>query len=195
MRARLTSPTVGFNPTTPFTAAGQVMDPSVSVPIARLHSPAATAAPLQEEDPHGLRSSACGLRVWPPTPLHPEMEALERMFAHSDRFVLPRMTASSARRRATRGASRWVTLLSIAMLPAVVGSGPLLDVVFQQNGVAVEQTARLTSAVDGACLVKRGGIERDHRVNLRVYFLYPCDRGPGGSFRTRNRSEHAENYR
>ncbi len=124
MRARLTSPTVGFSPTTPFTAAGQVIEPSVSVPIAASTSPAATAAALPEDEPHGLRSSACGLRVWPPTPLQPEIEAFERMFAHSDKFVLPRITASAARSLATSGASRWVTLSSSAMLPAVVGSGP-----------------------------------------------------------------------
>jgi hypothetical protein len=58
IRVRLTRPTVGFKPTTPFTAAGQVMDPSVSVPIAACTSPAATAAALPEEDPHGFRSSA-----------------------------------------------------------------------------------------------------------------------------------------
>src|SRR5271155_2898003 len=96
IRERLTSPTVGFSPTTPFTAAGQVMEPSVSVPIAASTSPAATAAALPEEEPHGSRSSAKGLRVCPPTPLQPEMEAFERIFAHSDRFVLPRITASAA---------------------------------------------------------------------------------------------------
>jgi len=42
----------------PFTAAGQVTDPSVSVPIAAATSPAATAAALPEEEPHGSRSSA-----------------------------------------------------------------------------------------------------------------------------------------
>src|SRR3984957_20837036 len=124
IRARLTNPTVGFSPTTPFTAAGQVIDPSVSVPIAASTSPAATAAALPEEEPQGFRSRAYGLRVWPPTPLQPEIEALERIFAHSDKFVLPRITASAPRRRATRGASRCVTLPRSAMLPAVVGSGP-----------------------------------------------------------------------
>src|SRR5229473_5233084 len=110
IRARLTSPTVGFSPTTPFTAAGQVTEPSVSVPIAASTSPDATAAALPEDEPHGLRSSACGFRVWPPTPLQPEIEAFERMFAHSDKFVLPSITASAARSLPTSGASRWVTL-------------------------------------------------------------------------------------
>src|ERR1700748_2616333 len=104
MRARLTSPPVGSSPTSPFTAAGQVIDPSVSVPIAAFTSPAATAAALPDEEPHGSRSNANGLRVCPPTPLHPEIEAFDRMFAHSDRFVFPRITASALRNRATSGA-------------------------------------------------------------------------------------------
>src|ERR1700677_3915980 len=106
MRLRLTRPTVGLSPTTPLIAAGQVIDPLVSVPIAASTSPAATAAPLPDEEPHGSRSSANGLRVWPPTALQPEIEALERMLAHSDKFVFPKITASEARKRVTRGASR-----------------------------------------------------------------------------------------
>jgi len=86
---RLTSPTVGFNPTMPLIEAGQVIEPSVSVPMAAATMPAATAAPDPDEDPQALRSSACGLRVWPPMALQPEMDDDDRMFAHSDRFVLP----------------------------------------------------------------------------------------------------------
>src|SRR5687768_4149473 len=101
MCVRLTSPTVGLNPTMPLIAAGQVIDPSVSVPIASRTSPAATAAPLPEEDPQGLRSSAKGLRVWPPTALQPEIDFPERILAHSLRFVFPRITAPAPRSRAT----------------------------------------------------------------------------------------------
>src|SRR5437868_11146283 len=93
MWVRLTRPTVGFRPTIPLIAAGQVIDPSVSVPIARRTIPAATAAPLPLDEPHGLRSSAQGLRVCPPMALQPEIELLERMLAHSERLVLPRITA------------------------------------------------------------------------------------------------------
>src|SRR5205085_5427815 len=107
---RLTSPTVGLKPTMPLIAAGQVIEPSVSVPIAAGTMPAATAAPLPEEEPHGLRFSACGLRVWPPTALQPEIELLDLILAHSLKLVLPRITAPAALSRATRGASRWVTL-------------------------------------------------------------------------------------
>src|SRR3954463_13934170 len=120
MCVRLTRPTVGFSPTMPLIAAGQVTDPSVSVPIASRTMPAATAAPLPLELPHGLRSTAQGLWVWPPTALQPEIDWLERMLAHSLRLVLPRITAPAARSRATNGASRLVTLLARARLPAVV---------------------------------------------------------------------------
>src|SRR3954471_140490 len=106
---RLTSPTVGLNPTMPLIAAGQGIDSSGSVPIAAGTMPEATAAPLPDEEPQGLRLSACGLRVWPPTALQPEIELFDLMFAHSDRLVLPRITAPAARSRATKGASRWVT--------------------------------------------------------------------------------------
>src|SRR5581483_9584264 len=111
MCVRLTRPTVGLRPTMPLIEAGQVTEPSVSVPIAIRTRPAATAAPLPLELPQAFRSSAHGLWVCPPTALHPEMEWVDRMFAHSLRLVLPRMIAPAARNRATSGASRLVTLL------------------------------------------------------------------------------------
>src|SRR5260370_41678824 len=56
--ARLTRPTVGLMPTTPFSLAGQTMLPSVSVPIETAAKFAEAAAPDPELDPHGLRSIA-----------------------------------------------------------------------------------------------------------------------------------------
>ena len=133
---RLTSPTVGLKPTIPFTAAGQVIDPSVSVPIAAGAMPAATATPLPVEEPQPFRSSACGLRVCPPIALQPEIESLDRIFAHSERLVLPRITAPAARSRATIGASRPVTLSFSARLPAVVGSAPRVSILsFTRIGI------------------------------------------------------------
>ena len=55
---RLTTPTLGLKPTTPLIEAGQVIEPLVSVPIAAQAKPAATAAPLPEEEPQLLRSIA-----------------------------------------------------------------------------------------------------------------------------------------
>src|SRR5438309_11019740 len=127
-RVRLTRPTLGLKPTMPLMDAGQVHRPAGSVPAAAGTIPAATAAPLPREEPHGFRFKANGLCVWPPTALHPEIELLERMFAHSERLVLPTITPPAARSRATRGASRLVTFWASARLPAVVGSGPALSI-------------------------------------------------------------------
>src|SRR4051812_19257682 len=69
-----TSPTVGFSPTTPQQAAGEVIEPLVSVPTANAANRAATAAPLPELDPEAVRFSAYGLRVSPPWALQPEVE-------------------------------------------------------------------------------------------------------------------------
>src|SRR5436305_15350466 len=96
----------------------------VSVPMATRTSPPSTAAPEPHDDPQASRSSAHGLWTTPPTALHPEMELFERMFAHSLRLVLPTIIAPAARSRATKGASRLVTLFASARLPAVVGRGP-----------------------------------------------------------------------
>src|SRR5512143_1644495 len=80
---RLTRPTVGFSPTRPLTAAGQMMLPSVSVPTPTVARLAAIAAPVPALEPHGLRSSTYGLRVWPPRLLQPDVACVERKFAHS----------------------------------------------------------------------------------------------------------------
>src|SRR5216684_4014761 len=97
MPLRLTRPTVGLIPAKPFEDDGQTMEPSVSVPMAAAQRFAETPAPDPELEPQGLRSSAYGFFVRPPRPLHPLVEWLERMFAHSLRFVLPRMTAPASR--------------------------------------------------------------------------------------------------
>src|SRR5215831_10731975 len=62
MPLRLTRPTVGFTPTSPEVAEGDMMEPSVSVPTATAHRLADTATPEPERDPEGLRSRAYGLR-------------------------------------------------------------------------------------------------------------------------------------
>src|SRR5919198_4712004 len=58
--------------------------------------------------------------VWPPMPLQPLDEGMERKFAHSDRFALPMMIAPAAFRRAAMKASLGV-LPARAHEPAVVG--------------------------------------------------------------------------
>src|SRR5450432_597034 len=98
MPARLVRPTVGFSPTTPFAFAGHTMLPSVSVPNDTDEKFEDTAAPDPALDPQGLRSMPYGLFVCPPTPDHPLTDSNERKFAHSDRFVFPRITAPPLRR-------------------------------------------------------------------------------------------------
>ena len=96
------------------------MDPSVSVPIATAHRLAETATPEPELEPQGLRSGANGFRHWPPRALHPLVERSERKLAHSDRFVLPRITAPASRMRSTTNASRAGATSPSASDPAVV---------------------------------------------------------------------------
>ena len=117
---RLTRPTVGLMPTSPLTDDGQTMEPSVSVPTPSAARLAAMAAPVPELEPQGLRSSAYGFFVWPPRPLHPLDDFVERKLAHSLRFVLPRITAPAARSRSTTKASRAAIDPSSASEPAVV---------------------------------------------------------------------------
>src|SRR5687768_10039412 len=105
MPVRLTRPTVGFKPTRPATAAGQMMLPSVSVPTPMAPRLAAIAVPVPELEPHGLRSSTYGFLVCPPRELQPDEERVERKFAHSLRLVLPRITAPALRSRVTKNAS------------------------------------------------------------------------------------------
>jgi len=102
---RLTSPRVGLMPTTPFAAAGDTIEPSVSVPMASGTRAAATATPEPELDPDGLRPGPCGFTAWPPSVLQPLLELRDRKLAHSDRLALPRITAPAARSRVTQNAS------------------------------------------------------------------------------------------
>ena len=56
MPRRLTSPTVGLRPTSALTEDGQMMLPSVSVPMPIAARLAAMALPVPELEPQGLRS-------------------------------------------------------------------------------------------------------------------------------------------
>src|ERR1700678_3757497 len=94
---RLTSPTVGLIPTSPFADEGHTIDPSVSVPIPTAPRFAEIPAPVPELDPQGLRSSAYGFFVNPPRPLQPLVAWLDRILAHSLGLVLPRITAPASR--------------------------------------------------------------------------------------------------
>src|SRR5437762_9908258 len=66
---RLTSPTVGFTPTSELATAGLRIDPEVSVPMVTAASAAAAAAPEPELEPLGENATLYGLRTCPPRPL------------------------------------------------------------------------------------------------------------------------------
>src|SRR5579859_5425901 len=117
---RLVSPTVGLMPTMPHAEDGLMIEPSVSLPRAATHRLAETLAAEPELDPPGLRSSTKGLRVWRPRPLHPLDERVDRKFAHSLRFALPRITAPAARSLLATGASCLAGAPTNANEPAVV---------------------------------------------------------------------------
>src|SRR5204863_5786193 len=114
------SPTVGLIPTIPQTDEGETIDPWVSVPTARTHIPADTAAADPELDPDGVRSRAYGFFVSPPRPLQPLVERVARKLAHSLMFVLPRRRAPAWRSFRATEESRGATDPSRASEPAVV---------------------------------------------------------------------------
>src|SRR5690348_11840983 len=118
--ARLVRPIVGLRPTTPFTFAGQTTLPSVSVPSETAAKLAEAAAPDPLLDPQALRLMPYGLLVSPPTPDHPLTDSNERKLAHSERFVLPRMTAPPLRRFAATVESLAAAAPKSANEPAVV---------------------------------------------------------------------------
>ena len=89
----------GLNPTTPQKDAGRTTEPPVWVPMASGKKPAATPAAEPEDDPPGVCSRLCGLRVGPGWKK-----------ANSVVTVLPRTAAPARRARATVAAStagRW----------------------------------------------------------------------------------------
>src|SRR5215207_11506333 len=117
---RLVRPRVGLIPTRLLCEDGQTIDPSVSVPSEAAARLAATAVPDPELEPHGLWSSTYGLRHWPARPDQPLEDWVERKLAHSDRLVLPRMTAPARRSRRATKASRGTSAPTRASDPAVV---------------------------------------------------------------------------
>src|SRR5207244_12923453 len=111
---------VGLMPTREWLLDGDTIEPSVSVPTAAAARFAATATPEPELDPEGLRSNAYGFFVCPPRPLHPLEECVDRKFAHSLRFVFPRITAPASRSCCTMNASFGGDHPASASEPAVV---------------------------------------------------------------------------
>ena len=93
-------PYVGFSPTIPQNAAGCLIEPPVSLPIAAAHRPAATAAALPALLPPGTRPVSHGFATRPQRQCSPE-----EPMANSSRLVLPTTTAPARSRRSTAVAS------------------------------------------------------------------------------------------
>src|SRR3954453_15933522 len=89
-----------------------MIEPRVSVPIAKATSPAAVAAPGPADDPLELLSGDHGLRVEPPNHTPPCASAPIDSFAHS--------TAPASRSRSTMVASICATRFSYGFAPHVV---------------------------------------------------------------------------
>src|SRR5437764_2327858 len=89
----------GLNAATPQNAPGRTTEPAVCEPVAIGTIPAATAAAEPDDEPPGVCSRLCGLRVLPVC-----------WCANSVVTVLPRMVAPARRSMATDEASaagRW----------------------------------------------------------------------------------------
>ena len=170
--ARLTRPTVGFIPTSAHMLAGDVIEPSVSLPSDAAHRLAAVAAAEPLLDPDADRSSAYGLRHWPPRALHPETDCTPRRFAHSERFALPRMIAPAARSFAITNASRGAGASARASEPAVVSiESPVSMLSFTRIGMPCNGPRNLPAArsASSVCGDRLGlAIDLEHRVQRLV---------------------------
>ena len=130
------------------------------------------AAPVPELDPHGLRSSTYGFFTWPPRPLQPLVDFVERKLAHSLRLVLPRITAPAARSRSTTNASRAAIDPSQRQRSGgrhhpIAG----VDVVLDEDRDAVQRPAHALAFALGVERVgnrQRVGIELDDRPQRRT---------------------------
>src|SRR5215212_9550688 len=111
---RLTRPKVGRRPVTPQRAAGETIEPYVSVPMAKPANPAATAAADPADDPLDPSSGFQGLRVMPPNQTSPQASAPTES--------LPSNTAPAASSRATTVASWSITWSRYGVAPQVVGA-------------------------------------------------------------------------
>jgi hypothetical protein len=95
-----TRPWLGLWPNTPQQCAGTRIDPPMSLPSSRLVKPAATAAAEPPDEPPGVRVRSHGLLVVPKIGF-----VVCQSPAQVGVFVLPKITAPAARRRATAIAS------------------------------------------------------------------------------------------
>ncbi len=181
MPSRLTRPTVGLSPTSPFFDAGDVIEPSVSVPTATAARLAAMAAALPELDPLALRSSAYGLRVRPPRALQP-LDRARR--AEVGPFAEVRLAqdhrAGVAQSRHEKGIARRGEVRERERSGARAHAVARRDVVLEQDRDAVQRAAehaRLALAVALGGDGKGIRIEFDDRADARSLAVDGADAG------------------
>ena len=104
-----------------------MIEPRVSVPIAKATRPADVAAPGPADDPLELLSGDHGLRVDPPNHTPPCASAPIDSLAHS--------TAPASRSRSTMVASTWAIRFSYGLAPHVVLIPLVSNRSFTPNGM------------------------------------------------------------
>ena len=110
---RLTRPKVGRRPEAPQARQGETMLPSVSLPIAKPTSPAATAEAEPADEPLDPRRGSHGLRVMPPNHWSP--------IARAPSVSLATSTAPASSSRAATVAFSSITRSLNGVAPQVVG--------------------------------------------------------------------------
>ena len=116
--------------------------------------------------------------VWPPMPLQPLDDGIDRKFAHSDRLALAMTIAPAAFSRWTMNASDGV-LPASAHEPPVFGMPVVLTLSLTITGMP--RSGRFTSTprrrIRSARRASREGrrADRDDRVELRVQLLDPVE--------------------
>ena len=134
MPVRDHSPVDGRMPTTPFCVAGEMIEPSVSVPMVSAARPAAAETPEPADEPPGSADVSYGFSTWPLSEPLPEDWLLETQAANSVRLTLPRITAPAAFRRCTMNASLSGTECSSTTEEAVVGIPATSMLSFKSTG-------------------------------------------------------------
>ena len=164
-------PTVGLRPTQPLSELGQVTGSTRPFRCRRRSgvSPPATAAPDPDDDPPALRSSAHGLPVRPPSADQPLVDRVDRMFAHSDRFVAPRTMSPASRRRPTSGASRLTVRSASAHDPAEPGRPTASMLSLISTGTPCDPArGRRCARRRGSPRPRAPPGEREHRSEMRL---------------------------
>src|SRR3984885_15290253 len=113
----------------------------MSVPIARVVTPAATDADGPPEDPPGVRAGSHGLRVIPDNRL-----SVRPSMASSGVVVLPTMTAPAARKRSTQISSRSGTKSRNNRLPHRAGRPATKILSFTDTGIPSSGPRRTPAA-------------------------------------------------